>query len=232
MPMRWLLCVLALVMLATGPPLLTRADGAADSIARFLEREEPPLSSYRAVRRMDARNARFKAEGWLEVVTELTADRGLTYEVMREGGSGYIRNKVLRAALNGEVKLLAAGDPARAALAPENYELAAPPARSEDGLLTITAKPRRKDVLLIEGTLFVDPADATLVRIEGQLAKNPSFWTRDVHVIRSYARINGVRVPIRLESTSNVRVAGRSSLTITYDYEQVNGQPVTAWIGR
>ena len=43
---------------------------AASPIERFLQRNDPPLRSYRARQRLEARNARFKAEAWMEVTTE------------------------------------------------------------------------------------------------------------------------------------------------------------------
>ncbi len=47
-------------------------------------------------------------------------------------------------------------------------------------------------------------------------------------VVRRYGRVAGVRVPLSLESVAQVLVAGRSSMSMTYQYEMVNGAPVTA----
>jgi hypothetical protein len=62
--------------------------------------------------------------------------------------------------------------------------------------------------------------------VEGRLSKNPSFWTTLVNVIRHYARIDGVRVPIATESTAKVKFAGVSYLDVQYEYETINGRPV------
>jgi hypothetical protein len=35
-------------------------------------------------------------------------------------------------------------------------------------------------------------------------------------------------VPLGVESTAHVRIAGRSGLTMTYQYEMVNGRAVTS----
>ncbi|MNC87494.1 hypothetical protein D3C83_32230 [compost metagenome] len=64
------------------------------------------------------------------------------------------------------------------------------------------------------------------MRIEGRLAKNPSFWMKRVDVVRSYARINGVLVPTVLESAAQMRFFGRSSLRMTYHYSEVDRAPV------
>jgi hypothetical protein len=89
-------------------------------------------------------------------------------------------------------------------------------------------KPRRKDVGLIEGAVFVTNDDADLVRVEGRFVKTPSFWTTRVDVVRQYTRIAGARVPIRLETTAHLRFAGVATMLMTYDYETVNGQVVSA----
>jgi hypothetical protein len=59
------------------------------------------------------------------------------------------------------------------------------------------------------------------------MAKNPSFWTTRVDVVRWYERIAGVRVPVRLDSTAHIRFAGESTLSMIYKYEMVNGVEVT-----
>jgi hypothetical protein len=66
-----------------------------------------------------------------------------------------------------------------------------------------------------------------LLRVEGVLAKNPSFWTSLVNVIRHYARLDGVRVPIATESIARVKIAGLSRLNVDYEYESINGRPVS-----
>jgi hypothetical protein len=192
--------------------------GPAGLVDRFLSRDDPPPASYRALRRLSAKSGRFKMEGWIEVETTLSGG-ALEWRVISEGGSGTIRNKVLRKALAGEAELLAKGEGPRGALTRDNYEFAA----AGDGRLDL--RPKRKDTLLIAGFALVSEADADLMEINGKLTKNPSFWTRNVQVQRRYARINGVRVPIVTESVADVRFAGKSHFAMTYRYLEVNGEP-------
>jgi hypothetical protein len=93
---------------------------------------------------------------------------------------------------------------------------------SPDGLAWLDVKARRKDLLLVDGSIFVNPRDADLVRIEGRLSKTPSFWTRRVEVTRHYQRINGVRMPTAIQSVAQVLIAGRSTFQMTYEYASVN----------
>jgi hypothetical protein len=195
---------------------------------RFLARPDEPLMHYRALRRLEARNERFNLHGWLEAWTELTVDGRFEYSIVREGGSEYIRNKVLRPLLENEEKLFATSDASRSAVTPQNYDLRGLEAAAEPGLVKLLVKPKRRDVLLVEGAVFVTQDEADLVRVEGRLAKNPSFWTKRVDVVRRYERIDGMRVPIRLDSVAQVRLAGRSTLAMTWEYETINGERVSA----
>ena len=97
------LSILVSLLAAALTPLVASQEALAepDAVARFLARRDPPLTSYKALRRLTARNARFNVEGWLEAVTELSPDAGFTYRIENEGGSGYVRNRVLRAAPQG-----------------------------------------------------------------------------------------------------------------------------------
>ena len=199
-------------------------------LERFLARHDPPPTQYRALRHLDARSEHFGASAWMDAWTEVDAAGGFRFQVVAEGGSGYIRSHVLTAALAGEQKMWASGDSARAALTRDNYEFVdREPSRGSTGAESLTAlgvTPRRKDVLLSHGSIFVDSGDADLLRVEGRLSKSPSFWTRRVEVIRRYQRINGVRVPISIESVAQVLLAGRSTFQMTYEYETINGERV------
>jgi hypothetical protein len=66
-----------------------------------------------------------------------------------------------------------------------------------------------------------------VVRVEGKLAKNPSFWTSLVNVIRQFARLDGVRVPVSTESVARLKFAGISRMEVQYEYETINGRPVS-----
>ena len=167
----------------------------------------------------------FGANAWMDVWTEFDDAHGLRYQVVAEGGNGYIRTHVLRAALDGEQKMWASREPQRASLSSDNYHFE-DGGRAPEGLTTIGIKPKRKDVLLVEGAIFLQPDDAELMRIEGKLSKAPSMWTRRVDIVRRYERVAGVRVPVSIESTAHVLIAGKSTFKMTYEYETINGQHV------
>ena len=79
--------------------------------------------------------------------------------------------------------------------------------------------------MLVEGRAVLNER-GDLLRVEGKLSKNPSFWTSLVNIVRRYARIGGVRVPVASETTAKVKFVGTAQLEVLYDYQSVNGLPV------
>jgi len=212
---------------AVAPLGATSAATAEPALRRYLARPDEPLTEYRARRHLEAWNERFDLTASLDAVTELQPSGRFSYTVVHESGSDYVRKRVLHGVLDNEVELSNAGNLSRFTMSATNYELAAGEL-TDDGTVRLSVKPRRKDVGLIDGAVFVTAADADLVRVEGRFVKTPSFWTTRVDVVRHYTRIAGVRVPIRLETTAHLRLAGVSTMLMTYDYEIVNGQVVSA----
>jgi hypothetical protein len=68
--------------------------------------------------------------------------------------------------------------------------------------------------------------DGDLLRVEGRLAKNPSFWVTRVDVVRSYRRVNGVLMPVALETNAQLRLFGSSALRMTYRYSHIDDRVV------
>jgi hypothetical protein len=194
---------------------------APSIIDRVVARIDPPAHQYRALRRLEAQSDKLGGSAWIEAWTQVDPGVGFRYQIIGEGGSGFVRGKVLRPWLDNEKKMWADGDPERASLSLENYAFV-DRGLSPDGLAWVGVKARRKDLLLVDGSIYVNPLDADLVRIEGRLSKTPSFWTRRVEVTRHYERINGVRMPIAIESVAQVLIAGRSTFKMLYEYASVN----------
>jgi len=179
---------------------------ATPILQRFLALGDPSPESYRALRHLEARNEKFNMSAWMDVWTESDAS-GFRYRIEREEGSDYIRSRVFRESLETERKLWAAGAPDAASLTPANYTFADGGAQA-DGLAALNIKPRRKEVLLVDGSIFLRPGDGELLKMEGDLAKAPSFWTRRVRIVRHFQRFAGVRMPVSLDAVANVRWFG------------------------
>jgi hypothetical protein len=200
----------------------TIPDAADHSIRRFLEQDDTQ-HPYRAARRLEANNG--GRSGRLEVVTEYSPRTGFRYEVTDEDGSGAI-TKALRSVLDGERDMIAGGQSARSSLDRANYTFQ-PDGIDEEGLANILVSPRRKERALVAGRMFLAPEEGRLVRLHGQLAKNPSFWITNVEVLWSYDRIDGAIVPVSLTSNAQVRFFGPATMQMTYRYFEIDGHAVS-----
>lgn len=195
------------------------------ALQRFFALDDRGPTQYRALRHFEAHNDHLDDAAWMDVWTEADA-AGFRYQIVREGGSPYVQSRVFMPALETERDLWAPGGrTSRGAITPDNYSFEDRGAEAT-GLAWIGVTPLRKDVMLVNGSIFLRPEDGDLVRIEGQLAKTPSFWTRRVDIVRHYGRIAGIRVPIRFESVASIRLVGRATFTMTYQYETLNGRSV------
>ena len=217
----WVICFSLLASSA----FLTASEPAptGNPASTFFSRSEKPLHQYRALRRMHAVCDSGKYEAWLEVWTELKDGR-FSYDIVSEKGSDMARNRVLRPMLAREQEVVNKGDVAKSDLTLENYEFKEA-GRDGNDAHVVQLKPRRSDAMLVDGRAVLDEG-GDLLRIEGKLAKNPSFWTSLVNIVRRYARIGGVRVPVATETTARVKFVGTAQLDVVYQYQSVNGQRV------
>ena len=186
----------------------------------------PP--AYRAFRRLEGglTNSPDK-RGWIEAWTEYRPGQGFTFEIVREGGSEYVRNKTLRQMLASEQDLIARGKRLRASLDAKNYEFE-DGGVTEGGLQRILMNPIKKTDGLVDGSLLIDPDSGLLTKIQGRLMKSPSFWLRDVDVTWKFAHIGGHVVPVEMTSTGRVRMFGKSNFRMVYDYVSIDGRSTGA----
>jgi hypothetical protein len=68
--------------------------------------------------------------------------------------------------------------------------------------------PGRKDKNLLRGNIWVDANTYLLRRTEGQPAKAPSWWVRDVRIALHYGDVGGMWLQTASEATAHVRILG------------------------
>lgn len=224
--------VAAAAAVLTVPARTDGAGGAAEfALARFLQPASRPLHTYRALRHLSGQTDDGGMRATMTVWTELLGNGQFRYQVVNEAGSDNTRNRVFRAVLETERKSVASGECDMGDLTTSNY-LFAPGGAADHGLARIDMTPRRPHPMRIVGALFVRPEDGELVRVEGQLSKRPSFWTRRIDVVHRYTTLAGVRVPSSVEATAQVLIVGKYSFAMQWDYETVNGMRVGSPGGR
>jgi hypothetical protein len=224
-----ILAVIIFGLLSTpGSAIQTRQNFDAAELNRILERmnaheewQKRHLVEYQVHRKFYAANPRFKQESVLEVQTVFRQPATLESEVVRSEGSQLIRTRVFDKILEAEKE--ANKTKQEVTITPDNYNFTLLGSQDCSGrpcyYLRIT--PKHKNKYAINGEIWVDAEDGALVRLQGSPAQRPSFWTLNTQVERRYERIDGVWLCVDMESTSDILIAGRSTLKVDYDYSIV-----------
>jgi hypothetical protein len=188
--------------------------------ARF---NSPAPPAYRAFRRLEGGLVDSPKHGWIEVWTEYRPGKGLSFEVVRSGGYGYVRDKVLPGMLKSEQELLEEGKPLRAPIVARNYTVEEG-GTTASGLTKLLLHPARNSHGVVKGTALIEPERGSIAKIEGRLVKSPSFWIRDVDVTWRFTRVGDAILPVELSSSARIRLYGRSHFRMTYDYVSIDGR--------
>jgi hypothetical protein len=150
---------------------------------------------------------------------------GKTYQIVSQSGSVLIQRFGFRPLLEHEKEI---NDPAQVEhswFTSANYEMRVAPEqrRLMDGrdCVAIEMKPRRKAPNMIDGVLWVDAKDGTLVEMDGVASKDPSIFAGTTHMMRHYTTIDGYAMATHSQAESNSRWFGRTVVTIDYSQYQV-----------
>jgi hypothetical protein len=217
------LALAALILGSAAQADTTEPEGAAEAVlAKTLAALTKRTTEVQTIRRLRAGTLDGKHSAWMEAAVSVDTGGGLSYRILGEGGSKRTREKVLQAVLDGEQD--ACDNWQLSALTAENYTFSPEPSTTGD-FRRFRMTPRRQDPRLVSGVLTVTP-DGQPVLVEGRLAKSPSFWVRSVTVIRRFGSIDGVTLPVSVESLADVRMVGSSAFSMEYEYTAVNGRPV------
>jgi hypothetical protein len=222
-------CLISLSVqgLAGAPAAVAASPSENVAVERFLADLEKPPVAYQARRRLEASSAKLNESAWMEAVTQYDPAVGFTYSIVAQGGSERIGRRVLKAVLEAERENSTIAEWRKGSLSLDNYAFDFG-GYAGDGMLKLELVPRRRDPRLVLGSALVTATSGDLVRIEGRLSKSPSFWVRWVKVSRTYSPIGDSMMPVAVESTADVRIAGTSTFSMTYEYQVVNGHAVNA----
>jgi hypothetical protein len=140
--------------------------------------------------------------------------------IVSESGSKLILNHVLHRLIESEEQ--SAGDDANrnaVAVTPDNYQFSLRGCDTVAGrdLYVMDVRPLRDNRFLYRGTIWVDAQDFAVVRIDGEPAQNPSFWTKRSKIHHQYRKIGDFYVPAFNETVSETRLGGHAVLTIRYE---------------
>lgn len=151
------------------------------------------------------------------------------FVVVSQSGSKLIIDRVFKKLLEGEQEAANEENRSNTALSVNNYDFTlAGYENSPDGAeYVLNLVPKTKNKYLYRGKIWVDAKDFAVVRIEGEPAKNPSFWIKKTEVRHRYVKVNDFWLPAENHTESVIRLGGKATLSIEYkDYKITSAAPV------
>jgi hypothetical protein len=194
-------------------PLLSAEDVVA-KMMQFDAVRQSELTGYTAIRHYAAVNKKRQAEMFVRVSCDSSGAKSFT--IVSEEGSGSIRKHVFHKLLSEETEASRRGSRASTRLIPDNYQFQTVGRETlETGpAFVLSVTPKTANKYLIDGKIWVDANDYSIVRIEGQPAKTPSFWVRSVHFVHTYQKVGQFWFASSTRTNSEIRIFGESELTI------------------
>lgn len=158
------------------------------------------------------------------VKTSYRPESGKNYELVSESGSGLVQRVLLKPLLENEKTINEPDKVSASWIISANYNMALNPSSPvmQDGrqCWRIAIHPRQKAPNLIDGTLWVDVKDDSIVRLEGMSSKSPSFFAGAAHVLRQYTSIGGFAEATHARAESD-GMLGKTVITIDYEGYQI-----------
>jgi outer membrane lipoprotein-sorting protein len=194
--------------------LLPSAEAVVAKMMQFDGQRQSELTGYTATRHYAADNKSRHAEMLVRVTCDSSGAKQFT--ILSEAGSGSIRKHVFHKLLSEETEASRRGTRTSTRLIPDNYnfQMVGQETIETGPAYLLSVVPKTQNKYLIDGKIWVDANDYSIVRIEGQPARNPSFWVRSVHFVHTYQKVGSFWFASSTHTTSEIRIFGDSELTI------------------
>jgi outer membrane lipoprotein-sorting protein len=180
---------------------------------------ESQLENYSVTRTYQVTNAAGHVQGQTKVLVTYDRPKPKEFQILEEQGSRAVASMVFRPLMQHEAKASAGEAKRDTSIIPANYDVRLMGEEELGGrnCYVLSATPRRRDKDLFEGTIWIDAEDMAIAQIEGQPARSPSFWVKNVHFVRRYQKVGEFWLPSEDTSVSDVRMFGKHTLTIHYE---------------
>lgn len=164
---------------------------------------------------IDAAVPKLNKQGTLRALRNISKLGKITYHMLGFSGDNTVKKEVIARYLSAEVQ---AQSGPNLSITPENYKFKYKGMRDNDGrpVYVLHVSPKKKQVGLFKGEVWLDAQTYMPVRESGRFVKNPSIFLKKMEFVRVYEIENGVSIPQRLESHVETRLFGPVTLSINF----------------
>jgi hypothetical protein len=165
----------------------------------------------------DASVPKLKRNGKLHALKSISNVGKVTYHMLGFNGDNSVKKEVIARYMTAEVQSETGPD---ISITPQNYKFRFKGIRVYDGhpVYVLALSPRKKEVGLFKGELWLDQATCMPVREAGRFVKSPSVFLSKMEFTRSYDLQNGVSIPQNMHSRTNTRLFGPVELSIAFTH--------------
>lgn len=163
-----------------------------------------------------ARIPKLKKDGVMLAKRIVSSLGKISFVVKSFTGDNSVKTYVITKYMAGEADL--AENTLDSGINPKNYKFKFKRLESYNGrqVHVYELNPRKKQLGLFKGELWIDDETALPVRETGSLVKSPSVFLKKVNFTRTYVVYNGAALPEHVESTVETRIAGKAEIDIHY----------------
>lgn len=152
----------------------------------------------------------------MQVASSYVSPNKKDFHIVSQSGSPFLLEHILSKLLESERDYQL--DEADSDLSTHNYEFHLLGTEQVGGnpAYVLQIRPRRKAKYLCHGKIWVDARDFAIVRLEGEPAKNPSFWVSHTQMANTYQKVGEYWLPSHKDATTDVRLGGKAVLAIDF----------------
>ena len=164
---------------------------------------------------IDAELPKLKKQGKLHALRNISKLGKITYRMLGFSGDNTVKKEVIARYLSAEVQ---AQSESNLAITPQNYKFKFKGVQVTDGrpVYVLHVSPRKKEIGLFKGEVWLDAQSYLPVRESGRFVKNPSIFLKKMEFVRVYDIQDGVAIPQRLESHVETRLFGPVLMNINF----------------
>jgi len=208
--------------------LRLESGGAVRLVARVNEadsKREAGIRKIVAVRRYVLHNKHWEKDAVMRVRMTYEAGSGKKFEILESENAGGVQKRALEKILESEVEASKTNlDEQDTAITSTNYDFNMIGSEIWNGreCYILQLIPKRGSKYLLDGKAWIDPVEHAIVRVQGRTARSVSFWIGKPDIAIDFQKVDDVWVSARNRSVSDVKLLGRTELSIDFsDYQIV-----------